>query len=196
MTTTLLHRGYARILRLVGLQTRGWDHQFTVAPGYYGSRSPVTVAAVERLCAGGHLLEFGCGEGDLPHALAAGTFSGYHGYDISHVAIDRACARAAASAIAPLARFDQGDMARWPGGERAHLIVAEECLNYLPSPALERFLARCMAALDAEGAMLVIMHSATKHHRTLETCRGVCDVVDDVRVGERAYLTLRPRRAA
>jgi trans-aconitate methyltransferase len=195
MAFTLAHRTYARLLRMAGLQARGWDEQFRVAPGYYGQRSPETVRHVERLCAGGALLEFGCGEGDLPHALLPGTYSSYIGQDISRIAVERAQQRADRAGLT-CTRFEHGDMAQWPGASGISLIVAEECLYYLPARTMRRFLGRCMDALSDGGSLLVIVHSAEKHASTLEACREVCHVATDLRSGGRVFLTLRPKHAA
>jgi SAM-dependent methyltransferase len=126
--------------------------------------------------------------------LPPGAFSSYMGYDISTVAIGRAKRRASAAALANVG-FAACDIARWQGPDSASLIVAEECLYYLSPPVLERFLLRCGRCLAEGGVILAIVHSATKHARTLAVCRRVCLVRDEETLGERVFLTLAPRPA-
>ena len=194
MQRSLIQRLWLRTLRLLGLKRLSWNAHFAAGVSCYGERSPNTVRLVHALCGGGRLLEFGCGEGELPFVLPPGTFSSYMGYDISTVAIERARQRAAAAALGNVS-FASCDIARWDGADSASLIVAEECLNYLSPAVLEQFLLRCGRCLTSGGAILAIVHSATKHARTLAVCRRVCLVRDEETVGERVYLTLVPRPA-
>ena len=187
----MVRRAYWRTLRFLGFGKLAWDKQFE-AGLWSGARSPNTVRRVTELCAGGKLVEFGCGAGDLPFLLPQGCFSAYVGYDISEVAVQRANQRAAASARSDL-RFEQCDMAKWPGSDGASLILAEECLYYLPPAEIESFLLRCARSLAAGGSILVIVHSASKHARTLDICRRMCAVADEATIGSRAFLTLTPR---
>lgn len=167
-----------------------WDKQFEDGVALYGPRSENTIRLVQSLCRGGRMIEFGCGEGDLPLVLAAGTFSSYLGFDISEVAVKRARSKAAGSACI---LFQQGDMAHWCGGDTASLILAEECLYYLSLAGAETFLLQCMRCLSKNGSMLVIVHSASKHTRTINLCRRVCLVQSETVSGERVFLTLAPR---
>lgn len=114
------------------------------------------------------------------------------GYDISEVAIERA-RKKAVIAVCDNVAFEQCDMARWDGFDRASLILAEECLYYLAATELERFLFRCTRCLTVDGSILVIVHSAIKHARTLDICRSVCLVRDEESIGERVFLTLAPK---
>ena len=159
------------------------------------SRSPHTIARVAELCRGGQLLEFGCGEGNLPYLLPPGSFSEYMGIDISEVAIRKASARAAQAGVNNC-HFQQGDMAKWDGSFLASLILVEECLYYLSLRDIERFLSRCCSSLSRDGVILVIVHCARKHSKTLSVCRRVCRVVDERSLGSRAFLTLASKSSA
>lgn len=189
MILTLMRRVYLRSIRQLGMKKLSWDKQFETAVSCYGPRSENTIARVQDLCRGGRLLEFGCGEGDLPFALSEGAFSSYAGFDISEVAIGRARQKTTTSGRGNI-RFERCDIESWEGNDIASLIVAEECLYYLSTIEVERFLLRCAHCLSSEGSILVIVHSSSKHATTLDVCRRVCRVRDEESVGGRVFVTL------
>lgn len=192
--TGIFKRVHWRTLRLLGLKRLSWNDQFEAGVWRPSPRSPNTLSRVQQLCAGGKLIEFGCGEGDLPHLLPRDSFSEYTGFDISDVAVERATRRAAASGITAC-HFQQVDMAEWPGSHSVSLILAEECLYYLSPVQAELFLSTCSSSLASVGSILVIVHSARKHATTLEVCRQVCGVREETLIGPRTFLTLGPRNA-
>lgn len=192
MNRNLIQRIYLRTLRQLGMKKLSWDQQFKASVSCYGPRSTNTLSRVQGLCRGGRLLEFGCGEGDLPFVLPVGTYASYAGFDISGVAIERAKQRTVAAALDNVT-FEQSDMAKWDGMDSASLILAEECLYYLSTAELEQFLLRCTRCLTGDGSILVIVHSAAKHASTLDTCRRVCMVRDQEIIGGRVFLTLASR---
>jgi cyclopropane fatty-acyl-phospholipid synthase-like methyltransferase len=193
MAKSFVKRVYWRLLRFVGLKRKAWDSQFKEGVWCRGPRSPRTVALVAELCRGGKLLEFGCGEGDLPHLLPEGTYSDYLGVDVSAVAI-RTAAEKCAQCGKLNCQFQVGDMGRWSGlVSPVSLILLEECLYYLSLYQTEQFLSRCCSSLTRDGAILVIVHSATKHTKTLDVCRRVCHVLDEKAIGTRLFLTLTPK---
>lgn len=138
---------------------------------------------------GGRLVEFGCGFGQLPRNLPRGTFSSYVGIDISDCAIREARKRAREAGISGC-DFFQGDMASWPGDSSVSLIVVIECLYYLSGKRLNDFLKRCCDSLTPQGAILVVVHSAQKHWKTLRACSRICKVFKEEQVETRTYLTL------
>jgi cyclopropane fatty-acyl-phospholipid synthase-like methyltransferase len=192
MNRSILQRIYLRALRQLGLKKLSWDKQFEAGVSCYGPRSANTINRVQDLCRGGRLLEFGCGEGDLPFILPPGTYSSYVGYDISEVAIERARERTVTAGLNSI-DFKQCDIARWDGIDSASLILAEECLYYLSAANIEKFLLRCTRCLTRDGSILVIVHSASKHARTLDVCRRVCCVRDEVVIEGRVFLTLNSK---
>jgi cyclopropane fatty-acyl-phospholipid synthase-like methyltransferase len=192
--TELPKRAYWRVLRLFGHERNSWNKQYESGVWSSGQRSPQTVSLMAELCRGGKLIEFGCGEGELPHLLPAGSFSDYLGMDISDVAVGRAQARAAQAGLRN-ARFQQADMAKWEGASAVTAILAEECLYYLTPEQIEVFLSRACASLVPDGRIVIVVHSAVKHARTLNVCRQVCRVLEDKLHGGRAYLVLgRPEK--
>jgi len=191
----LLQRVYWRVLRLAGLGRLSWNAQFKAGVWCREGRSPHTLSMAAKLCGGGRMIEFGCGEGNLPLLLPPGSFSDYTGFDISDVAVQTARKLTREKGLANC-RFEAGDMAEWTGADPVRLIVAEECVYYLPPPVLERFLKNCCASLDPKGAILVIVHSATKHAESLAVCRSACRVVEEKQIEERAYLTLATKNGS
>jgi cyclopropane fatty-acyl-phospholipid synthase-like methyltransferase len=187
-------RVYWRALRWLGSERQSWNSQYKSCLWSSGRRSPQMVSLVTELCRGGRLIEFGCGEGELPHLMPEGSFSEYLGMDIADVAVAHARQRAAEAQLQHC-RFEQADMAKWRGASGISVILTEECLYYLKPAQIEVFLGRACTSLVPEGKIVVIVHSATKHAVTLEVCRRVCRVVNEQEHGGRAYLILE-RRAA
>lgn len=184
-----IRRLWWRALRLVGLAQLSWDRQYLAGVWDRGPRSVHTVELVAALSKGGRIVEFGCGEGLLPHVLPDGCYADYLGLDISAIAIKRARQRAASSGKAAL-KFERCDMASWEGTCDLTLIVVEECLYYLDTPRCEAFLSSCSRSLLPEGRILVVVHSASRHSQTLDTCRRCCNVASETTYGSRVYLVL------
>jgi cyclopropane fatty-acyl-phospholipid synthase-like methyltransferase len=189
MNRSILKRLYWRLLRAFGFKQLSWDKQFEAGVWCNGQRSLHTIRKVKELCNGGYLVEFGAGEGTLPLALPEYSFSHYIGYDISSVAVRRARDRASEGGLIHC-QFEQCDMAQWTGTSGVSLVVIEECLYYLTPREAEAFLRRCCQALLPGGSILVIVHSAAKHFRILQTCRSVCRVKDESVIGGRTFITL------
>lgn len=181
-----------RIMRAIGLGSKAWDEQFRLGIWGGDTESPRVIERVVRLARGGRIVEFGCGHGQLARNLPAGSFSSYLGIDISALAVEEAAERAEKQGVRGC-RFEQGDMLTWAGDSGVDLIVLLECLYYAKGAALERFLDRCMKSLAGDGRVLVVIHSARKHRRTIAACRAGCRVVQEESVGQRAYLTLAGR---
>jgi len=192
MMADICHRMFWRVLRFLGLERTSWNKQYESGAWSSGTRSAQTVSLVAELCRGGKLMEFGCGEGELPHLLPAGSYADYLGVDIADVAVTRARERAAQAGLGHC-RFEQGDMAVWNGTSGLSVILVEECLYYLKPEQIEVFLSRAGASLVPGGRIVVVVHSAAKHERTLEVCRRVCRVCEEKRQGDRACLVLAPK---
>jgi hypothetical protein len=85
-------------------------------------------------------------------------------------------------------------MANWSGDEDISLIVIKEALYYLSAKQQRRFLHACCRSLAPDGHVLVIVHSADKHERTLAVCRDVCNVTERRPRSQRMFLLLESRR--
>jgi cyclopropane fatty-acyl-phospholipid synthase-like methyltransferase len=185
-----LKRLYWKLLHVTGFKSRVWDSQYKTGLWRADNRSPITIRKVFELCAGGHLLEFGCGEGDLLGQLPPKTYSEYSGLDISRAAIDNAQAFSALNCATQY--FQVCSMEDWDGAPQKYsLILLEECLYYLSRPAARKFLRRCRASLTQDGRILVIMHDAKKHEKMLDLCRHHCEVVSEEYQYPRVFLTLK-----
>src|SRR2546430_3291140 len=189
MVASIIQRFCWRGLGVVVFYRYSWNKQFDAGLWCRGQRNPHTLSRVADLCSGGKLIEFGCGEGTLPHQLPPGTFSDYCGFDISDVAI-RAAREKARNAGLQRCKFERCDMATWEGSDSASLILAEECIYYLTPARIQHFCRVCSASLLPRGAILIIVHSGTKHARSLEACRSVCTVMDENIIDGRVFLTL------
>lgn len=185
----IVSRIYWRLLRLAGLKQMAWDQQYEKGLWSRGPHSQYFMDKVASLCRGGVIVEFGCAEGLLANELPGDAFSKYFGFDVSEVATTVAKSRVLRER-ASRCFFEQGDMALWPGTTDASLILLEECLCYLSIPDTRKFLDVCKRSLAPGGAILVVDHSAEKHAQSLATCRSECNVMEEVVVGGRTYLTL------
>ena len=183
-----------RGLRFLGLERESWNQQYKAGKWSGESRSPYMVELVSKLCGGGKLVEFGCGEGELPCLLPIGAFSEYHGIDISDVAVERAGLRVRKEGVA-CCKFEQGDMLNWKGIPGVSVILLEECLYYLTPRQIPVFLRRCGRCLAENGRIVVIVHSAEKHAETMDACRSACHVMQGMLVDSRAYLILSSHRS-
>lgn len=157
---------------------------------YLGNdRRPMVTELVEKLAAGGRVVEHGCGEGHLARSVDPRSYESYVGYDISEVAIE--LARSYESA--PTCRFEVEEFTTWPGDRDLQLIVIEECLYYLRLAQMEPFLRRCHESLRPGGAMLVTFTDPVRYQSTVDACcREFPDNehIDDEN-GAR-YLVMRP----
>lgn len=188
MHRSIPKRLYWRILRLFSKQL-SWDKQFNAGVWTREPHTDQTIGAIVGLCNGGRLIEFGAGEGALPLSLPRNIYSEYIGFDISTVAVEKAREKAAEAGLTKC-RFEQCDMAHWKGGRDVSVAVLEECLYYLTPRETETFLRRCSESLLPNGRILVIVHSAKKHARTLDICRRVCRVEEEATHGGRTFLVL------
>ena len=185
-------RLYWRFLRMVGFQRHSWDQQYEAGVWCRNPTSRWTLAWVERLCNGGRLVEFGCGEGMLPRELPRKSFADYCGYDISEVAVSRARKFAAEVGLSQV-EFKQCNMADWKGSSSVSLVVVEECLNYLDNLETKTFLTHCINSLVPDGKIVVMLHDGIKHARTVSICREVCNIIEEELVEGRTFLVLQKR---
>jgi cyclopropane fatty-acyl-phospholipid synthase-like methyltransferase len=187
----MVKRIYWRVLRVLGFKQLSWDQQYKEGMWQRMECSPHTLMLINKLVEGGRILQFGCGTGDLVHVLPASVYSHYLGIDISSAAIEKARKLADQAGLAKCA-FEVGSMESWKGSlDPISLILLEECLYYLNGSAMKEFLVRCYDSLDKNGKLLVIVHDAKKHAKTLEICRNSVYPVSDLsNIEGRTYLTL------
>jgi 2-polyprenyl-3-methyl-5-hydroxy-6-metoxy-1,4-benzoquinol methylase len=185
----IVSRIYWRALRLLGFGKEAWDDQFKKGLWSRGRHSDYFLQKVVSLSRGGVVVEFGCAEGALVEELPIDSYSKYHGYDISEVAIGIASKKASENGLANC-NFEQCDMSQWAGYSGASLILLEECLYYLTAAQIQVFLGTCRRSLLPEGVILVVVHSAEKHANTLRECRLAGSVIEEVVINGRVFITL------
>jgi cyclopropane fatty-acyl-phospholipid synthase-like methyltransferase len=185
----IVSRIYWRILRLLGFGKEAWDDQFKKGLWSRGRHTDYFVEKIVSLSRGEFLIEFGCAEGVLLEELPEGSYSKYQGYDISGVAIELANKKAKENGLSNCA-FEQCDMSEWVGYPGASLILLEECLYYLSPAQIKVFLDKCKRSLLPEGVILVVVHSAEKHASTLKECRLAGNVIEEVVINGRVFITL------
>ena len=177
----------AKLLRDLGFKQAGWNISHASGAWDAKQRSQDLVALVERLAAGGRVVEFGCGNGEVVGYLPDGAFSSYLGTDVSSVAV-KTCAETHKRANVS---FEVADMASWPGENGGvQLILCEECIYYLTPDQVESFLNICMSSLTDTGRVLLTLHSKTKFAGLIAQIRAGWNVVEDKDQGDRVYLVL------
>jgi SAM-dependent methyltransferase len=108
---------------------------------------------VERLAAGTHVADIGCGSGGaVLHMARAFAASRFTGYEISRHALDRAAERLAASGLANVA-FADPRAEPVPADGSLGLVTTFDCLHDMTDPAGVMHTIR--AALAADGTWLV-----------------------------------------
>jgi cyclopropane fatty-acyl-phospholipid synthase-like methyltransferase len=174
---------------LLGFGKEAWDDQFKKGLWSRGRHSDYFLEKVISLNRGGVVIEFGCAEGALVEELPIDSYSKYHGYDLSGVAIELANKKANENGLSNCA-FDQCDMSEWAGYSGASLILLEECLYYLSAAQIKVFLDKCKRSLLPDGVILVVVHSAEKHANTIKECRLAGNVIEEVSINGRVFITL------
>jgi cyclopropane fatty-acyl-phospholipid synthase-like methyltransferase len=177
------------VLRRLGPFGRklAWNREFRLGPSFSGSRSPNSIALVERYGGGKRIVELGCGDGSLARTLGNVGFASYIGYDISDEAV-----RQASDAALPNQLFAVESMEDWNPTGPLDLLVLEETINYLSPAEQRRLMARTFAAMPDDGRIIVITHSETKHAATLQNVRATGTIVEEFKEGDRVYLVLGP----
>lgn len=170
------------ILRRLGPIGRriAWDREFRGEPSFVGERS----AAMVRLCGAFDpsikVVELACGDGSLAEVLSL-RYADYTGFDISAVAVE------AAKRKAPSAQFHVSSMEDWKPDGLFDLLIIEEAMYYL-SPADQRAILR--RAFDAGARVLITVHDAAKHAKTIENCKAESFLIGEFSENARSFLVL------
>ena len=90
MNHSILQLIWWRLLRLFRFNKLSWDKQYAAGRWHTGGTSSETLELAHKLSHGGNVIEFGCGEGNLPFLLSPESYNTYIGYDISEEAINTA----------------------------------------------------------------------------------------------------------
>lgn len=173
--------------RAGGLGKRvAWDLEFKRGAAFVGDRAPTMRAMMHKYGDGQDVVELACGDGSLARDEAAREFRSYEGYDVSLEAVNLARETATDTQT-----FGVRTMEAWKPTSPFGLLVIEEAIYYLSPKNQARLFAKAFeAARDA--IVLVVVHSADKHRESLELCRSVATVVEEIVVkGERTYLVLK-----
>jgi SAM-dependent methyltransferase len=115
---------------------------------------PAVAGLVERLHAGARVADIGCGTGHALNLMArAFPASSFTGFDISHLAIERARAEAETMGLAN-ARFEILDVATLPAEPKYDVITAFDAIHDQVAPAA--VLRRVCEALTPDGVFVMV----------------------------------------
>ena len=190
---TIMRRALWRGARAFGDAGARWSWNEQFRSGYWDSlrpRNPITVALVERLAAGGAVVELGCGEGFLIEAVNPDSYGTYVGVDLSTVAVEAATRRAERAGLVKC-RFEVGRLEHCPHLADASLIIMEESLYYLRLRRQRRLLRRCLDRMKPGGRMVVTVHCASRHGPTLDVCRRAGIVEREIHDSDGVIIALR-----
>jgi trans-aconitate methyltransferase len=164
-----------------------WDDQFRRGRWQFiaDERSPRTVELVARYADGGRIVELGCAEGALAQLLPEGSFSSFHGIDISPVAIERARSRNLERCTFAAMRLED-----WSGDRDVACIVAEEVLYYLTPADWRELLPRCLASVAPDGVLLAVVHDAVRYAALMDEVRQCGRIVLDSTEDGRCYVAV------
>jgi SAM-dependent methyltransferase len=187
-----LRRLYWRFLRLFGQwgKSYSWNKQFEI--GYWHplrNKDLKLISIVERLVDEGKIISLGCGTDDIIYKLSPELYTSFLGIDISKIAISKAKDKAKKLGLEKC-QFHVGDIIKWNGDKDVSLIIMEESLYYLNSSQQKNLLQCCLNSLNANGAILVTVHSRIKHKKTLNNCKAIGKIKEEIIRGEKAYLIL------
>ena len=144
-----------------------WDDQFARGKWDYLRARDIKVRdLIANLASGGTVVDLGCGEGLLAFELPETSYTRYIGVDVSTVAIENALRRAFQTSNTKCT-FIATDLREWEGTEEADVILIEEALYYLTPSAQHTLLDTCERSLSDRGKLVVIIHDAKKHPRTV-----------------------------
>jgi trans-aconitate methyltransferase len=141
------------------------------APGH--SSTSATVKIVERYARKGHILDMGCGKGDLAQRIDRDCFASYLGVDVSPSAIETA-RKMANEKIA----FALGDLAHYQCTRKYDLILFEESLYYIPF-FRERLLKRYIRSLRPGGVLVVTVAHPAQFGGMIRMIRRNFEMIED-----------------
>jgi 2-polyprenyl-3-methyl-5-hydroxy-6-metoxy-1,4-benzoquinol methylase len=127
-------------------------------------------------CAGGSVLDIGCGAGVLQRRLLLSGYAHYLGIDLS----ERAIAQAQRLACDPRAAFCCADAELYTPHETFDVIIFNEVLYYLADPV--SVVQRLSSAIKPKGVGIVSMLRRASSKRIWQGLRQVVRIEDAVRV--------------
>jgi trans-aconitate methyltransferase len=140
---------------------------------------------IERLAAGGKIVELACGDGSLAAEIDKAACCQYIGYDISRHAIEKAIGRQL-----PGCQFHVGTMEEWPGCCECQLVVMEECIYYLSADDRRVLPNRIAGSIGKEGYLIITVHDHKKYAAVLDDVLSAFRVVESHCAGLRSMLAL------
>lgn len=145
---------------------------------------------VETFARNGKIISFGCGADDIIFHINPELYTSYVGIDISEVAIEKASLKASKLGLKKC-KFSVENMINWPGDEDITLIILQESLCYLDQSQQRKFLTLCFNSLTEEGSVMVTLHSKQKHQKTVNTCKEIGKLVQEITIMDAIYMVLK-----
>lgn len=172
------------ILRRLGPVGRriAWDREFLGTPSFVGPRSAVMNELCAKYLPGRRVIELACGRGDLWWRWGLKTAS-YVGYDVSPIAI--------ANGTSLGGDFRVGTMEAWRPDGSFDMLVIEEGIYYVNGADQRAILKR---AFDAGAKVLLTVHDAAKHAKSLANCEAASKMMEKRVDGSRVFLVLTDAR--
>jgi len=142
-----------------------WDQEFGSGDWRYldSTRDDAVYGYLARHCAGGTILDLGCGSGNTANELDDSAYSQYLGVDVSEKAILMAIARSRRNGREAKNRYVCADVERFVPDARYEVVLFRESLFYVPVSKVLQLLERYRQYLTKDGVFIVRMCSREKH---------------------------------
>jgi SAM-dependent methyltransferase len=133
---------------------------------------------VERYCAGGSILDLGCGSGNTGNELNPASYRQYTGVDISAEAVRQAVERSRLNDRADKNLYLQADIETFVPDRQFRVILFRESIYYVPPSKVHPLLNRYRGFLEKEGAFIVRLYDRRSVEAVVSTIQENFSVVD------------------
>jgi SAM-dependent methyltransferase len=109
---------------------------------------------LEKYCAGGDILDLGCGSGNTGNELNLNAYRHLSGVDISAEAVRQATERSRLNHRAQKNTYRQGDIEAFLPEQRFRVILFRESIYYIPLLKVKALLNRYQGFLEVDGVFI------------------------------------------
>jgi 2-polyprenyl-3-methyl-5-hydroxy-6-metoxy-1,4-benzoquinol methylase len=157
-----------------------WNKEFSEGKWDFieNTSQDIVYRYIEKYCAGGSILDLGCGSGSTGCELSAAAYSNYTGVDISDVALVKANSRAQVADRSQKNRYFQADITAYTPTHSYDVILFRESIYYIPRQRISRLLDHYANFLHPNGVFIIRGHDKNQVAPLLETISAGRTVVE------------------
>ena len=161
-----------------------WNREF--ADGHWDfietTHGDMIYPVLEKYCAGGGLLDLGCGAGNTVNEVGKEAFSHYTGVDISDVALAKAAERTRGQNREAKAEFRQNAIESFRVDRKFEVVLFRESLFYVPTNRVIGVLEQHVHHLTENGVFVVRMYDGTRYDGMIQLIKERFDVLEFLEV--------------